>query len=106
MGLKSSLRINLADAAGVSQTQSVTSYTKVGVVLFPDPDQSYGLGSAVATLQFSADGENFVNSTNTLSNSTQGVFGIDISGVHSLRFATTTGDGSADPSGRISVYLQ
>ncbi len=106
MGLKSSLRLNLANDEAVTKPQLVTSYSKAGAVLFPDPDQSYALGSAVATLQFSADGENFVNSSTTLSNSTQGVFSIDVTGVHSLRFATTTGDGSADPSGRISVYLQ
>ena len=106
MGLKYNLRLNLASDEAVSEQRLVTSYRHAGAVIYPDPDEDYAIGSAVATLQFSADGENFVNSTTTLSNSTQGVFNIDVTGVHSLRFATTTGDGSADPSGRISVYLQ
>lgn len=101
-----SLRINLADSDGASSTLKVGSYRYLGASLFPDPDQAYSLGSGVATLQFSADGDNFTNTTNTLSASTTGQFNVDINGVHSVRFSTTTADAGADPSANISVYLQ
>ena len=106
MGIKVSDRINLADANGVSGVFLVGSYSYMSVTLQPDPDQSYALGSAESTVQFSADGENFVNSTSVLSASTLGKFTLDIRGVHSIRLSTTTADGSADPSAGISVYLQ
>ena len=106
MGIKTSLRINLADPAGASAVAKVASYRYMGASIFPDPDNSYPLGSGVATVQFSADGENFTNSAKTLSGSTTGVFNIDIQGVHSMRLLTTTADASADPSANISVYLQ
>jgi hypothetical protein len=81
-------------------------YSYYGATLSPNPDTSYALGSAVVTVQYSADGENFFNSAKTLSNSTQSFFNEEIRGVHSLRFVTTTADGSADPDAVISVYLQ
>ena len=106
MGLQTNLRINLADPAGFSAVQRVASYQYLGANLSPDTDQSYSLGSGVATLQFSADGENFTNSAKTLSASTTGIFNVDVRGVHSVRFLNTTADASADPSAIISVYLQ
>ena len=106
MGIKISDHINLADASGVSGVMLVGSYSYMGVTLQPDPDQSYSLGSAESTVQYSADGENFTNSTSVLSASTLGKFNLDIRGVHSIRLLTTTADGAADPSAGISVYLQ
>ena len=106
MGIKASMRINLADAAGFSNVVSAGASRHMGANLFPDPDNSYPLGTGVATLQVSADGENFTNSSSTLSASTTGVFNVDIEGVHSVRFLTTTADGAADPSANISVYFQ
>jgi hypothetical protein len=64
------------------------------------------LGSGVATLEFSTDGENFVDSTSTVSASTAGVFGVSIIGVQSIRFRTSTADGTADTAANLSVYTQ
>ncbi|QDP55784.1 MAG: hypothetical protein Unbinned2706contig1001_45 [Prokaryotic dsDNA virus sp.] len=106
MGLQETLIINLTDSLAVSAPVKSSAYKFLGAVLFTDPDQSYSLGSGVVTLQFSADGTNFVNSNKTFSNSDAGEFSVDITGVQSIRFSTTTADGAADPSAHISVYLQ
>ena len=106
MGLQETLAINLADPSAATSTVRSGAYKYLGAVIFPDPDKSYSLGSGVATLQFSADGENFVNSNKTFSGSDAGEFSVDITGVQSIRFLTTTADGAADPSAKISVYLQ
>jgi hypothetical protein len=106
MGLQETLTINLTNPVGTSSSVKSSAYKYLGAVMYPDPNESYALGSGVATLQFSADGTNFVNSNKTLSNSDAGEFSIDITGVQSVRFLTTTADGSADPAANISVYLQ
>ena len=106
MGIKAADHLNLTDSSGISGSILVGSYSYLGATIQPDPDESYAIGSAEATVQYSADGENFVNSTSVLSASTLGKFGVDVRGVHSIRLSTTTADGTADPSAGISVYLQ
>lgn len=106
MGIQANLILNLTAPDDVSMTQDAQRYTRLGAVIYPDPDKSYSLGSGVATLQLSADGTNFVASSKTFSASDAGEFAFDITGVHSIRFKTTTADGAADPSAHISVYLQ
>lgn len=106
MGLQETLTINLTDPSAISTSVKSSPYKFLGAVLFVDPDNSYSLGSGVVTLQFSADGTNFVDTNKTFSNSDAGEFSVDITGVQSIRFSTTTADGTADPSAHISVYLQ
>lgn len=106
MGVQRSLQINLADPSGVSETLIVANYRSIGAVIFPNEDTSFTLGSGVATMQFSTDGENFVDSTFAISNSTQGKFAFDITTVHTIRFKTSTADGSADPAAQIAIYYQ
>ena len=106
MVLQETLIINLTDPNSASSSVRSGAHRWLGAVIFPDPDKSYSLGSGVATLQFSADGDNFVNSNKTFSNSDAGEFSVDITGVQSIRFSTTTADGAADPSANIAVYLQ
>lgn len=84
----------------------VGGYSYYGATLSPNPDTSYTLGTVVVTVQYSADGENFFNSSKTLTNSAPSFFNEEIRGVHSVRFVTTTADGTADPDAIISVYLQ
>ena len=106
MGIKQQTAGRLTTTDVENAKVIVGAYSYYGATLSPNPDTSYALGSAVVTVQYSADGENFFNSSKTLSNSTQSFFNEEIRGVHSLRFVTTTADGSADPDAVISVYLQ
>jgi hypothetical protein len=106
MGVQRSLQINLADPDAVSDTTVVANYRSFGATIFPNEDTSYALGSGVATMQFSTDGENFVDSSFAISNSTQGKFAFDITSVHTIRFKTSTADGSADPAAEIAIYMQ
>ena len=106
MGKTAEMRINLTDEAGVSAPVLIARYRHALLHLIPDPDASLSIGSGIAKLQYSADGENFFDTATTLTNSAPGTTtAVDVTGVYAIRMKTSTANGSSDPNALTKVYL-